>query len=147
MVSLLATGVVTLYTPFLTGFGIKVGLNTVVVTVILFSFINFSIRVASYGYLSKEPDYSTETMERRKRDNHNAIFSFMIGVWFLLFLNIGANIGNGDILYSYDIGSINIVNGLLYSLLIVATPAVLACVSEMLLWRNSLIEIPDALID
>jgi hypothetical protein len=146
ILSLLAAGVTMLYGPFISGLGIPVSLETVVASAILFSAANITVRIASYGYLDEDPDYEDNTIRRLKKDSHNAMYSFLVSIWILLFLGICLNILNGDILTNYDIKSIDPRSGLVYSLLIIFMPLLFAGVSETVMWKGPL-SVPKVLIE
>lgn len=139
--STFATGIAVLYEPFLSGLGVPFSLETIVASAVLISVTNFAIRITSYSYF-EDPDIP---VVRLKEDAHNAGYSLMVSIWILLFLGFGLMVANGQVSWTYSLPSVSIPHGLLYAVVIIITPGVLAYISEKWLYEHA--TIPEELQD
>lgn len=142
VVSVFATGVTVLYGPFITSAGISVTLETVLSASIIIAVMNFTIRITSYSHLGALSDELP--ISRLKEDAHNVGYSFMVSLWFLIFIGIGLNVANGKIMRTFPLPTLSPPKALAYIVIIILSPAILAILSELWLYFAN---VPDELVD
>ncbi|MFW6436014.1 MAG: hypothetical protein ACOCYZ_00075 [Halococcoides sp.] len=137
-----------LYSIFISDVIGSLTLHSLAIVAFIIATGNIVIRIASYGYLAECDEdcrYNAEVVEEMKERLYDASFSFVVGLWFLLFIGMGITIFNG---YSYRVEvfpSGNLVEGLWLTLGVIGGILVLSIVSEILLWKGPLY-VPQRLV-
>lgn len=124
-------------------------LDSLAVVALMLATGNIVIRISSYGYTnenSREYKYSKGVMKDIKTRLHDAGFSFIFGLWFIMFIGIGLSLYNdvGLAQNVYPSGSLD--RGVLLLSIVIFGTLSMSVLSEFLLWIWPL-TVPEFLSD
>jgi hypothetical protein len=123
-------------------------LDTLAMVAILFAVGNITIRLCSYGYTTSQDrlDYNKPVLEEIKCRVHDAALSFIIGLWFLLFIGLGLSIYNDTGISGRMYPTATLDGGIGLTVFVIGTIFILSVISETLLWIWPF-SVPQILVD
>lgn len=138
-----------LYSIFISNVIEQRNLETLAVVAVLFATGNITVRLASYGYVNQNEKgfrFGSDTIEEIKTRIHEAAYSFVIGLWFLLFIGIGLTVYNDTGISGQVYPNASITAGIKLGIGVLGATFLLAIISELLLWVWPL-QVPERVVD
>lgn len=143
LVATFATGVSIVYVPFLSGLGIPFTTRVLFAVPIIITVVNLTVRRTAYGY-TEEPDPSHPVI-RLKEDVHNTAYSFMTSLWYLMFIGIELNVIHRNIVWEYELPTVEPPIGLIMALGLLTIVYLLIYFNEV--WLKDYRHVPGEIVD